>query len=83
MSVIVNVSCELSSWLKSCDRDIVQSSQELTISICYESSAEIRWSIVGMLHPALTVTDCPDLMVIGDSVLALGQTWFMAMVPTE
>jgi hypothetical protein len=31
----------------------------------------------------LTVIDCPDLMVIGDSVPALGHTWFMAMVPTE
>ncbi len=48
-----------------------------------EWSAEIRWSIVGMLHPALTVTDCPDLMVIGDSIPAFGQTWLVAMVPTE
>jgi len=83
MSVIIAVSCALSSWLKSCDRDIIQSCQELTISTSSELSVEIRWSIVGILHPALTVTDCLDLMMIGNSVPALGQTWFMAMVPTE
>ncbi len=83
MSVIIAVSCALSLWLKSCDRDIVQLSQEFTISTSAESSADIRWSMVGMLHLALTVTDCPDLMVSGDSVLALGQTWFVAMVPTD
>jgi len=83
MPVIIAVSCALSSWLKSCDRDIVQSSQEIKISMSSEWSAEIRWSIVGMLHPALTVTDCPDLMVIGDSIPAFGQTWLVAMVPTE
>ena len=38
---------------------------------------------MGILHPALTLTDCPDLMVIDDSVPALGQTWFVAMVPND
>jgi hypothetical protein len=47
-SVIIAVSCLLSLWLKSCDRDIVQSSQELTISVSSDSSVEMRWSIVGM-----------------------------------
>ncbi len=83
LSVIIAVSCALSPWLKSCGRDIVQSSQELTISMSSESSVEMRWSMVGILHPALILTDCPDLMVIGDRVPALGQTWFVAMVPTE
>jgi len=77
------VSCALSSWLKSCDIDMIQSSQELMISISSESSAEMRWSMVGMLHPALTVMDWPDLMVRGDSVPARGQTWLVAMVPMQ
>ncbi len=83
MSVIIAVSCALLSLLKSCDRDIIQSSQEFTISMSSESSAEIRWSMVGMLHPALTVMDWPDLTVIGDSVPAFGQTLFVVMVLTE
>ncbi len=77
------MSCLLSLWLKSCDRDTVQSSQELTISMFSDSSAEMRWSMVGMLQPGLTVTDWPDLMVSGDRVPALGQTWLVAMVPME
>jgi hypothetical protein len=36
-----------------------------------------------MLHPALIVTGCPDLKVIGDSIPAFVQTWFVAMVPTK
>ncbi len=47
-SVIIAVSCSLSLWLKSCDRDIVQLSQEWMISMSSDSSAEMRWSIVGM-----------------------------------
>jgi hypothetical protein len=35
------------------------------------------------LHPGATWICCPDLMVSGDSVLVLGQTWFVAMVLIE
>ncbi len=72
LSVIIVVSCVLLLRLKSCDRDIVKLSQELIISMSSKSSAEMRWSVVGRLYPAMTVMDCPDLMVIGDSVPALG-----------
>ncbi len=27
--------------------------------------------------------ECPDLIVMGDRVLAFGQTWLVAMVPIE
>jgi hypothetical protein len=82
-SMIIAVNCSLSWWLKSWDRDIVQPSHELTISFSSDSSAEMRWSIVGMCYPCVTVTVCPDLIVIGESVPALGHTWFVAMVPIE
>ena len=82
-SFIIAVRCSLWSWLKSWASDIVQSSQEFRIWWSSESSAEIKWSMVGMLHPCLTVTVCPDLMVGGERELSLGQTWFVAMVPIE
>jgi hypothetical protein len=36
-----------------------------------------------MWHPGLTVTACPDLIVIVESVPAFGQTWLVAIVPIE
>jgi len=82
-SMIIAVNCSLSSWLKSWDRDIVQLSHELMISFSSDSSAEMRWSIIGMWHPWVTVAVCLDLIVIRESVPALGHTWFIVMVPIE
>ena len=53
------------------------------MSVSSESSAEIRWSIVGMLQPGAILICWPDLIVIGESVLVFGQTWLVAMVPME
>jgi len=36
-----------------------------------------------MWQPGCTVTACPELMVKGEDVLALGQTWLVAILPTE
>ncbi len=83
MSLIIAVSWTVSSWLKSSGRDMVQLSQEFRMSVCSESSAEMRWSIVGTLQPGAIWICCPDLMVSRESVLVLGQTWFVAMVPME
>jgi len=83
MSLIIAVSCTVSSWLKSSGRDMVQSSQELRMSVSSESSAEIRWSMVGMLQPGAILICWPDLIVSGDSVFVLGQTWLVAILPME
>ncbi len=42
------------------------------MSVSSESSAEIRWSIVGMLQPGAILICWPDLIVIGESVLVFG-----------
>jgi hypothetical protein len=39
--------------------------------------------MVGMWHPGCTVTACPELIVKGEELLALGHTWLAAIVPTE
>jgi hypothetical protein len=43
----------------------------------------MRWSIIAMWQPCVTMTICPDLIIIGERVPALGHTWFMAMVPIK
>ncbi len=84
-SYVLDHSCELNYVLvvEKFGRDMVQSSHELRMSVSSESSAEIRWSIVGMLQPVATLICCPDFIVIGESVFVLGQTWLVAMVPME
>ncbi len=37
--------------------------------------------MVGMWHPGCTVTACPELIVKGEELLALGHTWLVAIVP--
>jgi len=39
--------------------------------------------MVGMLQPGAILICWPDLIVSGDSVFILGQTWLVAMVPME
>ncbi len=39
--------------------------------------------MVGIWHPGCTVTACPELIVKGEEVLALGHIWLVAIVPTE
>jgi len=74
ISLILAVSSFLSWWLKSCDRVIIQYSQEVTILTCSISSAVMMWSIVGMWRPGVTAIDWPDLIIKGERVPALGQT---------
>ncbi len=39
--------------------------------------------MVGMWQPGCTDSVCPEESVAGEVVLALGQTWLVAIVPTE
>jgi hypothetical protein len=39
--------------------------------------------MVEMWQPGCTVTTCPELIVKEEDILALGQTWLEAIVPTE
>ena len=75
--------CSASLWSKSCDKDIVQSSQVEWTCISSVSSAIMKWTMVGMWQPDCTVTAWPELIVKGEDVLALGHTWLVAIVPTE
>ncbi len=77
------VICSASLCSKSWDKVIVQSSQVEWTSISSDSSAVISWSMVGMWHPGWTITACPELIVKGEELLALGNTWLVAIVPTE
>ncbi len=81
--ITICIICSASLWLKSCDKVIVKSSQVEWTSSPSDLSAVIMWSIVGMWHPGCTVTDWPELIVKGEELLALGHTWFVAIIPTE
>ncbi len=76
-------SCSVSSWSKSCAKVIVQSSQVDRILKSSDSSAVMMWSMVGMWQPGCTDSVCPEEIVTGEVVLALRQTWLVAIVPTE
>ncbi len=62
---------------------MVQSSQVEWTSMSSDSSAVIKWPMVGMWHPDCTVTACSELIVKGEELLALGHIWLVAIVPTE
>jgi len=83
ISVAILVICSASSWSKSWDKVIVQSSQAEWTSMVSVSSAVMRWSIVAMWHPGCTVTAWPERIVSGVLALALGHTWLVAIEPIE
>jgi hypothetical protein len=39
--------------------------------------------MVGRWHPGCTVTACPELIVKGEELLALGHIWLVAIVPID